>query len=206
MITINGISYIKKLSIDGTDQSIIISEEEIDQWFNLIGQVSSTFDYDSTTNYTWISVIDSSGLANNATFIVDDISLINNTGNICTINNFTSGGSFYLFCYLGNQTTNKVYHVYSSVNFTNGFTDIIYNDFLNLRPTTTYTSTGLIAGWLIIMALTLVGFTISDVAGLLGFFMGVVLSVSVDFIQIDPATVVVVGLLTFIVYSLRRGD
>jgi hypothetical protein len=195
-------TVIKKMYIDSDSQTIILDPVQVSDWIEH-GGISSSFGSNQTTNYSWIYILDPSGLLNNATFRVTDASLDNNLGVICDVTNYTAG-SFYVFCNMTSDSR-RLYRVYAVAHFSDGYDDVIYNNYLDWRTRQDYSDNGLIIGFFIVLTLTIGGVVIHEVLGLFMFFLSVILVVAADFVQLSPASVGIIGFIVFILFLVRRG-
>jgi hypothetical protein len=194
-------TVVKKMYIDTTSQTIVLDPVQVSEWIDH-GGVSAAFGQNRTSNYTWVHVLDPSGLLNNATFKVDDVSLQNNLGNICDIANYTSG-SFYLFCNMTSDN-NRLYRVYSVVYFNDSYSTVIYNAYVDWRTSQDYGDNGLIISFIIIMVMTIGGIVISEVLGLFMFLLSLVLVSAIDFLPVNPATIGFAGFIVILLFAARR--
>jgi hypothetical protein len=208
IITTDSGTYVKKVYITSTALTIQLNPLTIDDYLNhTYGEVSTSFYYDNSTNVTYLYVLDNSGLVNNASFIVKDISLRNNLGTICNFSNYTAG-SFYLICDLGADSIDRTYSVYAVATFTDGFSYTIYSGYFSTSSTTSsYAGNGLIATFFIIILLAFGGAMLGGHAVLLLPLIGLIVSKFAGLITIGWSSIAFFGLIAGVFFFvLRRGD
>jgi len=197
-------TIVKKMYIDSTSQTIIINPDTVELWFNHTDGASATFVFDNVTNWSYVYVIDDSGLMNNATLVIEDITL-GSESQVCNVANFTAG-SFYVFCYLGNDTTDRIYHVYSRVEFSDGFNQTIYNDYLFTGSTVGYGVNGLIISFLIIMLFAFAGAVNGAKGALIFIFIGLIVVVMANFFAMGWGALGVAGVIIFVLFLFGGRD
>jgi len=203
-VTTDSGTVVKKIYIDSTTQTIYIDPDSVEDWFNYSDTFTTSFGWSNVTNYSWVYVIDDSGSMNNASLIVKDISLSGASSTVCDVSNFTAG-SFYLFCYLGNDTTNKVYQVYAVATHADDYEEYIYNGYLVTGTSTSYPEAGLFISFIVILALGVGGAMVGGGAIVLLTLVALVVLKFANFLTISWSGVVIVGVISFALYMVR-GD
>jgi hypothetical protein len=125
-------------------------------------------------------------------------------GNICNISNYTAGG-FYVYCYLGNDTTSRTYQVYATATYSDGYTETIYSGYLTTGATPpAYRSNGLILSIMIIGLFAISGAYYGGVVSLAMTGLALFLTKLLGWLPLDNGAVMLVIAMIVVIYVIGR--